>query len=72
MSFALKELSRLLATDMPVVGAVVGIDGPVVRVATAQGAVTARTLDVLTVGDRVQIRNGIATRAPVARQVFPV
>jgi transketolase len=26
MSFALKELSRLLATDTPVVGAVVGID----------------------------------------------
>ena len=24
------------------------------------------------VGDRVQIKNGIATKAPVARQVFPV
>ena len=72
MSFALKELSRLLATDTPVVGAVVGIDGAVVRVATERGAVTARTLDVVTVGDRVQITNGIATKAPVAKQVFPV
>ncbi len=72
MSFALKELSRLLATDTPVVGAVVGIDRAVVRVATERGAVTARTLDVVTVGDRVQIKNGIATKAPVAKQVFPV
>jgi hypothetical protein len=72
MSFALKELSRLLATDTPVVGAVVGIDGAVVRVATERGAVTARTLDVVTVGDRVQIKNGIASKAPVAKQVFPV
>lgn len=72
MSFALKELSRLLATDTPVVGAVVGIDGAVVRVATEWGAITARTLDVVTVGDRVQIKNGIASKAPVAKQVFPV
>ena len=72
MSFALKELSRLLATDATVVGAVVGIDGAVVRVATERGAVTARTLDSVTAGDRVQIKNGIATKAPVAKQVFPV
>ena len=72
MSFALKELSRLLATDTPVVGAVVGIDGTVVRVATERGAVTARTFDTVAIGDRVQIKNGIATKAPVAKQVFPV
>ena len=72
MSFALKELSRLLATDTPVVGAVVGISGAVVRVATERGAVTARTLDAVAVGDRVQIKSGIASKAPVAKQVFPV
>lgn len=72
MSFALKELSRLLATDAPVVGAVVGIEGSVLRVATERGAVTARTLDAVAIGDRVQIKSGIATKAPVARQVFPV
>ena len=72
MSFALKELSRLLATDTSVVGAVVGVNGAVVRVATERGGVTARTLDVVAVGDRVQIKNGIATKAPVAKQVFPV
>ena len=72
MSFALKELSRLLAPEQTVIGVVVGIDGSVVRVATERGAVTARTLDALVVGDRVQIKNGIATKAPVAKQVFPV
>jgi len=72
MSFALKELSRLLATDTPVVGSVVGIDGAAVRVATERGAVTARTLDAVVIGDRVQVKNGIATKAPVAKQVFPV
>ena len=72
MSFALKELTRLLLPTQTVVGAVVGIDRPVVRVATERGAVTARTLDAVAVGDRVQIKNGIATKAPVAKQVFPV
>ena len=72
MSFALKEITRLLAPEQTVVGAVVGIDGAVLRVATERGAVTARTLDAVTVGDRVQIKNGIATKAPVAKQVFPV
>lgn len=72
MSFALKELSRLLAPEQTVIGAVVGIDGSVVRVATERGAVTARTLDAVAIGDRVQIKSGIATKAPVARQVFPV
>lgn len=72
MSFALKELSRLLATDTSVVGAVVGVNGAVVRVATERGAVTASTLDAVVIGDRVQIKNGIATKASVAKQVFPV
>lgn len=72
MTFALKELSRLLLPTQTVVGAVVGIEGVVVRVATERGAVTARTLDAVAVGDRVQIKNGIATKAAVARQVFPV
>ena len=72
MSFALKEITRLLAPEQMVVGAVVGIDGAVLRVATERGAVTARTLDAVAVGDRVQIKNGIAIKAPVAKQVFPV
>jgi len=72
MSFALKELSRLLAPEQTVVGAVVGIDGAIVRVATERGVVIARTFDVVVVGDRVRIKNGIAIKAPVARQVFPV
>jgi hypothetical protein len=72
MTFALKELTRLLSQDSTVVGSVVGIEGALVRVATERGAAIARTLDTLTVGDRVLIKNGMAIRAPVARQIFPV
>lgn len=72
MTFALKELTRLLAPDASVVGSVVGQKGALVRVATERGAVTVRTLDTLLIGDRVLIKNGMATKAPVARHVFPV
>lgn len=72
MSFALKELTRLLAPDTNVVGAVIEVKGALVRVATERGAVSARTLDSLLVGERVLIKNGIATRAPIARHTFPV
>lgn len=72
MTFALKELSRLLTTDRPLLGTVVGINGAFVRIATERGAVTARALDALAVGDRVHVQNGVATKAPVARQTFPV
>jgi len=72
MTFALNELTRLLAPDQTLVGSVTGIEGVMVRVATAQGAVMARTLDALSVGDRVRVKNGMAIRAPVARQSYPV
>lgn len=72
MTFALKELTRLFSPDATVVGSVVGIEGVLIRVATERGAVTARTVDALAVGDRVLIKNGMATKAPVARHVFPV
>lgn len=84
MSFALKDLSRLLSGESSagnlisgpiggsVLGAVIGLDGELVRLATERGAVTARTLDALAIGDRVVIRAGMAFKAPVAREVFPV
>lgn len=72
MTFALKELTRLLAPGNSVVGSVVELEGALVRVATERGAVMARTLDALRVGDRVLIKNGMATQAPVARYIFPV
>jgi hypothetical protein len=72
MSFPLKELARLLTLDGSALGAVVAVDGNTVRVATERGAVTARTVDRLVVGDRVLIRSGMATRAPVPTHVFPV
>lgn len=72
MTFALKELTRLLVPGNGVVGSVVALEGALVRVATERGAVTARTLDALRVGDRVLTQNGMATQAPVARHIFPV
>ncbi len=72
MTFPLKALSDLLTPTSDEVGSVVAIVGGVIRVATARGAVQVRTVDVLTVGDRVWIRNGMATKAPVARQTYPV
>ena len=72
MTFPLKALTQLLAPESAEMGSVVGIQGSLIRIATARGAVMARTVDVLAVGDRVQVRNGIATKSPVARQAYPV
>lgn len=75
MSFAIKDITRLLAPQESLVGAVVGIDGALVRVATVRGAVMARSLEAnraLAVGERVQVKGGMATRAPVATLVFAV
>jgi len=72
MTFPLKVLTQLLAPESAEMGSVVGIQGSLIRIATARGAVMARTVDVLAVGDRVQVRNGIATKSPVARQAYPV
>jgi hypothetical protein len=72
MTFPLKALTRLLAPESAAIGSVVAIEGSVIRVATARGAVMARAADALVVGDRVQVRNGMATKSPVARQIYPV
>ncbi len=72
MTFPLQELTRLIAPDATLIGAVVGFNGSLVRVATVRGAVTARSLDALAIGDRVLVRHGIATRAPMARHIYPV
>lgn len=72
MTFPLQELTRLIAPDATLIGAVVEFNGSQVRVATERGAVTARSLDALAIGDRVLVRHGMATRAPVARHIYPV
>ena len=72
MTFPLKALTRLLNPESAEIGSVVAIEGSVIRVATARGAAMARTVDTLAVGDRVQVRNGMATKSPVARQIYPV
>ncbi len=72
MSFAITELKRLLSPEETVVGAVMGIEGNRISVATPAGAMTVHTLDTVAIGDRVLIRNGQARRAPSARQSYPV
>lgn len=72
MTFPLTTLTRLLTAESSEIGSVVGIEGGLIRVASARGAILARTVDTLTVGDRVQIRNGMATKSPLARQIYPV
>jgi hypothetical protein len=72
MSFALVELKRLLVSGDTLVGAVMGIEGNRISVATPAGAMTVHALDTVAIGDRVLIRNGQARRAPSARQSYPV
>lgn len=72
MTFALKELTRLLSPEALTVGSVVEVSAGLVRIATERGAVSAMSMDVLAVGDRVVIRNGMATKSPIANRVFPV
>ena len=72
MSFALRELSKLLNADLTVLGVVVSVETSMIKVATAKGAMTVRTLETLVTGDRVLISQGLAQKAPVAQRTFPV
>lgn len=72
MTFALKDLTRLLSPEALTVGSVVEVNAGLVRIATERGAVNARSMDVLAVGDRVVIKNGMATKSPIANRIFPV
>ncbi len=72
MSFALTELSQLLAPRQQIVGVVMARSGEQVSVATPQGLIIARALTPLNTGERVLINAGTASRAPVARVSFSV
>ena len=72
MSFALRELSKLLNADSTTLGVVVSIETSMIKVATSKGAMTVRTLETLVTGDRVLISQGLARKAPVAQRTFPV
>jgi hypothetical protein len=72
MTFPLQELTRLIAPDATRGRCGGGHrTGPGARGHRAR-CVTARTLDALAFGDRVLIKNGMATKAPVARHIYPV
>lgn len=72
MTFPLKELFRLLKQENTQMGVVVAMSNATIEVATAQGAMTVPSQEALKVGDRVLVRNGMATRAPVATRTFAV
>jgi hypothetical protein len=72
MTFALKELARLLAPQETRLGVVVALEGKQVRVASERGVMTVQAIDALAVGERVLVRSGLATRAPSALQSYPV
>lgn len=72
MTFPLKDLSSLIGQRGKTTGVIVQVGDGFVRVATRQGGVMARMLDVPAVGDRVLVENGIATKAPVAGRRYPV
>lgn len=72
MSYPLKELSQLLAKESVMSGIVLEVNNASVKVATSQGAAMTRTLDTLKIGDRVLVKNGMATRAPIASTTIPV
>lgn len=72
MSFALADLRRLVQQDDALIGVVVSVDGALVRIATAKGAFATRTDGSISRGDRVLVRNGIASAAPVAKRCYSV
>lgn len=72
MTFPLKELSRLLKQENTQMGIVVAMSNATIKVATPQGAMTVPSQETLKIGDRVLVRNGMATRAPVATRTFAV
>lgn len=72
MTFALTELNRLLTPDASLLGVVVHTNGRQLRVATERGAISASALEALSVGERVILKNGIATKAPAPRLTFSI
>lgn len=72
MSFALSELARLLNQPDVMQGVVIEQHGSTLRVATAQGAITALSSESLSVGERVLIQQGNAYKAPQASQRYAV
>lgn len=72
MSFAPGEISRLLSGEPASSGVVVGFSGALAIVATARGAVAARTIGTLAKGSRVIVRGGWAEPAPVATVTYQV
>lgn len=73
MSFAPRELARLLTRRPETSGMVVAVSDDAVRVATRTGAVTALIgSERLAVGDRVTLVDGRAVRARAATRSYPV
>ena len=71
MSFAISELSTLLAKDTQLRGVVVAVQGGALRVATKNGALLATPVGSVVVGDNVTVTNGMAVKVPGAVNSYP-
>jgi hypothetical protein len=70
--YALNELKRLLNTKEKILGAVISANNGFYKIATPSGLVVCRSLDTLSIGDRVMIQNGQARKQPAATLKVPV
>jgi len=71
MSFAISELSTLLAKDTQLRGVVVAVQGVAWRVATKNGALLATPVGSVVVGDNVTVTNDMAVKVPGAVNSYP-
>ena len=72
MSFAINELRQLLSPSQSVLGVVMGIRNGAYQIATPQGLKTVASLDVLSINDRVTIKNGMALKTPAPSRTYYV
>lgn len=67
MSFPLHELRGILSPSKSFLGRVVSLSGSRARVATVDGWKDALVSDTITIGDRVVLTDGVASKAPTPK-----
>ena len=72
MTFVINELRQLLSPSQSALGVVVGIRSGAYQIATPQGLKTVASLDTLSIGDRVTLKNGVAIKTPAPSRTYYV